>query len=395
MGTFSNLFEVVRDTSYQQTEEEAALEVAIALGGNSAEVRDRLHKALSRPMESLWTTNPFRLVDTNEQPTAEGSAGGLFIYALYENDRIMGERRDWLKQIAATPDVGAIVAVIPRRQTDTPERGRNLGRRLRALNPLRLVTNSTSESSTTNVPRGAGADGASYNTVNPETRPIGEVELEELQAESGNKISVVRLSGLALANLERELLPTIVKQLAGRELALAKRAPIFRNAVASHFIYKTARSNAEMVLLANVTSGLPFLSGFFGGGADFVLLTKNQFELSHRLASVYGQKRSSWVELYLELVPIVAGAFIWRNISRTVTAQVPKILGIVPKAAIAYASTLGVGKLAQLYYANGRKGPAELANLARSLFEQVTGQARAKTNADGQSDKPPRRLRFS
>lgn len=392
MGTLGNLFELVRDTSHQQIEEEANREIAIALGGNSLEVRDRLHKALSRPMESLWTANPFRLIDSSEQPTTSSENGGLLLYALYQHERISSDKRTWLQQIAALPNVGIIVAVIPRQKDEPAGRERNLGRRLQALNPLRLVGGSEAE--TRMVPTGVGADGSSFNTADAETRPAWETELEDLESESNHKVSVVRLSGLSLDNLERELLGLMVKRLPGRELALARRAPIFRNAVATHFVNSTARSNAELVLLANLTSGLPFLGDLFGGGGDFVVLTKNQFELSHRLASVYGQKRSGWVELYLELVPIVAGAFIWRSISRTVTAKLPAILALLPKGAIAYVATLSVGRVAQFYYANGRKGPGELANFVRTLFEQLTGQASSKPDGD-EDDKSPRHLRTS
>jgi uncharacterized protein (DUF697 family) len=186
----------------------------------------------------------------------------------------------------------------------------------------------------------------------------------------------------------------MVKRLQGRELALAKRAPVFRNSVANYFINNAARSNAELVLMANLTGGLPFIGDFFGGGADFVVLTKNQFELSHRLANVYGQKRNGWVELYLELAPIVAGALIWRSLSRTLTEKLPPLLATFPKGAVAYLATLSVGKIAQLYYASGRKGPNEVANFSRTLFEQVTGQRKSKEDKNNQN-RPPRRIRSS
>ncbi len=385
MGTLANLFELVRDTSYQLIEEEASHEVIIALAGNSLEVRDRLHKALSRPMESLWATNPFRLVDSSEHPTADTETGGLLLYSIYQNERISTEKRDWLQGVAAAPNVAVIIAIVPRQKDEPPSRERNLGRRLQALNPLRLVGNNEGEP---NLPTGAGADGASFTNATAETRPNWEVELEELERSANGKLDVVRLSGMALGDLERELLPTIIKRLPGRELALARRAPIFRNAVAVHFINRSARANMEAVLLANVFGGLPFLSGLFGGGADYVVLTKNQFELSHRLASVYGQQRNGWVELYLELLPIIGAAFIWRTISRTATQKIPPLLAILPKGGIAFLATQAVGRVAQLYYANGRRGPAEVAAFTRNLVEQVTGQSSPKPGDTSQENSP-------
>ncbi len=393
MGTLANLLELVRDTSYEQIEEEAGRDVTIALAGNSQESRDRLHKALSRPMESLWTANPVRLIEMDEHPTAEGETGGLLLYALQQNSSIPAERREWLQQVAAAPKVAVIVVVLPRPVDQQAAKDRNLGKRLQALNSLRLRLVGTNEMGARQVPTGVAADGATFNNATVETRPTWEVELEELESNSNGQLEVVRLSDLSLTFLERELLPLIVQKLTGRELALAKRAPVFRNAVATHFINKTARSNVELVLMANLTSGLPFVGNLFSGGADFVLLTKNQFELSHRLAGIYGQQRSTQVELYLELLPIVAGAFLWRSLSRFISSKSPPILAALPKAVIAFIATLGVGKLSQLYYANGRRGPGELAAFSRNLFEQLTGQGRSKANGDVSDE--PRRLKSS
>jgi uncharacterized protein (DUF697 family) len=393
MGTLGNLFDLVRDTSYQTIDEEANREIAIALAGNSLEVRDRLHKALSRPMESLWAANPFRLIDTTERPTSSNEQGGLLLYALYHGERLATDKIEWLRQVATLPNVSIIIALIPRQKDQTPPvRERNLGQRLQRLNPLRLVGGN--EDGGRSVPTGVGADGSSFNTASADTRPLWEVELEEVEQGSNGKVSVITLTSLDFTNLEHELLPLIVQKLSGRELALARRAPVFRNVVAMHFVNAIARSNAETVLLANLTSGLPFLSDLFGGGADFLILTKNQFELVHRLASIYGQRRSGWVELYLELAPIVGAAFLWRSISRLVTGKLPPFLALLPKGAIAYLATFSVGWLAQQYYASGRKAPGQVAQFARNLFEQVTGQAEPKSG-DSAQDNPPRHLRSS
>lgn len=147
MGTLSNLFELVRDSSYRDIEEEASREVAIALAGNSLEARDQLHKALSLPMESLWSANPLRLVDTSEHPSADGESGGLLLYAISEYDRIPDNKRSWLEQVAAAPNTSIIMVVLPRGKAkeEAPARERNLGRRLKGLNPLKLVGGNGSE----------------------------------------------------------------------------------------------------------------------------------------------------------------------------------------------------------------------------------------------------------
>jgi hypothetical protein len=366
MAFLQDLFELVKDTSFENVDEETGREVIIALAGNSTEVRDKLHHALSSRLESIWTTNPFRLVDTDELPVLDGGddSGGLVLFALKQGERISQARKEWLVQLAVKPAVWVLVVVVPapREVQVTP------ARRTR-FNPLRLIKNGTSgENSNLPVP---------VNTW--ETELVGFASEHE-------RIEVLKVEGLELEQLQGELLPRIVKRLSGRELALSRRAPIFRNTVADHFIAKTARDNAELVLLANLTAGVPLLASIFGGGADFVLLSKNQFELSHRLASIYGQKRDSRIEMWLELVPIVGGAFIWRTFARLLTKKIPALFSLIPKVGIAYSATFLVGQAAKYYYSHGRTTPAELAELVKGAFERFRSRGKGGSEgADGQN----------
>ena len=395
MGTLSNLFDLVRDASYRDIENEANREVMIALAGNTTDARDKLHRALSTRLESLWTTSPFRLVESSERPAIaqEDSVTGLMIYVLNQGDRIPSEKRVWLTDLARVPAMSVIVVILDRNSdrvfNKNKEERNRVSRRLQALNPIRLVGGREVTATT----QGAAADGAAFNNADVETRPAWQAELDELKAGAGGKIVSVELDNLELNRLQADLLPLIVQKLPGRELALARRAPVFRNTVATYLIGKAARSNAELVLLANATAGIPVLSGFFDSGADFVVLTKNQFELSHRLAGLYGQKRDNRVEIYLEIVPIVAAAFIWKSLSSLAASRVPRLLTMIPKTGIAYGGTLLVGGLAQLYYASGRKAPAQLSAFVRGLVERVTGQ-RGRPNPATDNDSP-RQLRSS
>lgn len=383
MGTLSDLFALVRDTSYNEIEEEANREVVIALGGNSLEARDKLNRALNTRLESLWTTSPFRLIDTNERPkSAVEEEGGLFIYALYAGEHIPDGKRAWIKELAASPNIAAIITVLPREEGSGRER--NGGSRFQAVNPLRLIGGGNGSSQR---PTGAaGADGAGFSNAELETKPGWEAELEQLQQQAGNKLAIVRLSGLELSDLQTALLPRIVRGLAGRELALARRAPVFRNTVATYLVNKAARDNAQAVLLSNLTAGLPLVGSMFGDGADFLLVTGNQFKLSHQLASVYGQKRDSRVEIFLEAVPILGLALISRTFSRRSLTKLPRLAQVLPKAALAYAATWGVGRVAQLYYANGRKAPGQVAEVVRRAYEQVIGTLRGRPGSSVGSD---------
>jgi uncharacterized protein (DUF697 family) len=379
MGTLTDLFELVRDTSYNEIEEEASREVIIALGGNSLEVRDKLNRALNTRLESLWTTSPFRLVDTNERPKSDvEEEGGLFIYALYSGEHIPQAKSAWLKELAASPTVAVIVVVLPREESSS-SRERSVSSRLQVVNPLRLIGGGTGSERPSGA---AGADGAAFNNAAMQIKAGWEAELEQLEQEANKKLTVVKLKGLELRELQLELLPRIVKGLPERELALARRAPVFRNTVAAYLVNNSARQNAQNILLANATAGLPLVSGLFGGeGTDFLLLTRSQFRLSSQLASVYGQKRDSRVEIFLELLPVVAMAFVWRNVSRRATDKMPRIAQILPKAALAYAATWATGKVAQLYYASGRKAPSQMAQLARQAYEQLLGKKQRGSNS--------------
>lgn len=387
MGTLSNLFDVLRDNSYREIEDEASREVAIALAGNTTEGRDKLHRALSTRLESLWTASPFRLIESSERPTlSEDDEGGLLLYSLYQGERIPAEKRRWLSELTTSRNVSIIITTLDQQSGEAFERNARRNR-LQSINPLRLVGGREAKVGS------AAADGAAFNSAEAQMRPAWQTELEELVTQGNGKITTIGLTSLELAQLETGLLPAIVERLEGRELALARRAPVFRNAVASHLIARTARSNAELVLLANVTAGIPILSGFFSSGADFVVLTKNQFELSHRLAGVYGQKRENRVEVYLELAPIVLAGLAWKALSIMAAKKLPPLISMLPKAGIAFAATMIVGRLAQLYYASGRKAPAQVSAFVRGLYEQATGRTGAGPGSD--AGDTPRQLRSS
>jgi hypothetical protein len=393
MGTLGNLFEILRDNSHQEIEDEAAREVMIALAGNTAQVRDNLHQALSTRLESLWTPSPFRLIETHERPeigAEDEDAGGVLLYGLYQGDYIPSEKRAWLSGLAASGRISVIVVALDRRGEETfrpsPE---NKG--LKVINLLGLSGGSEVSGPAANQP---AADGAAFNRADAPPPETWKAELAALARESNHKLAVIYLNGLGLDQLQASLLPAIVNRLENRVLALARRAPIFRNTVAGYLIAKTARSNAELVLLTNLAAGIPFISAFLDSGADFVVLTKNQFELSHRLAGVYGQKRDSRAEVYLEIAPIVGAAFAWKTLSSLAAKKVPAPLGMLPKAAIAYAATVIVGRIAQVYYASGRQAPAQAAQAVRNLLAQV-GLVKKSGPTQPENSDSPRRLRTS
>jgi len=210
------------------------------------------------------------------------------------------------------------------------------------------------------------------------------------------------LSASSADSVRHELLPAILDCLPDHWLALGRSLPVFRPEVASREINRVARVNAEVAIVSAIPQATLIL-GPASALADTLILTKNQGMLLLRLASMYGLSldRSRLVEL----APVVGAAFGWRTLARELVGFLPAGLGVVPKAVIAYAGTVAMGRAALWYYETGRKMPeTQLAQLraasVREAKEAVRGIAQkfkkspAESYADGESDagggKPPR-----
>jgi len=136
------------------------------------------------------------------------------------------------------------------------------------------------------------------------------------------------------------------------ELAIARRFPRFRRAVADNLIHRISRENALFSLvtaLPNVIPSvidLPWAIGEFA--TDTAFLTMNQIRMALLLAAAHGQT-VGYAEQKLQIGAIAAGAFGWRALARELAGKIPLGGGLIPKAAIAFAGTyvtgLGLDKL--------------------------------------------------
>jgi uncharacterized protein (DUF697 family) len=113
--------------------------------------------------------------------------------------------------------------------------------------------------------------------------------------------------------------------------------------------------------------------------ADTFLLTKNQAMLLLRLATLYGLSLDK--RRLAELAPIVGAAFGWRTLAREAVGFLPAGFGVVPKAVIAYAGTVAVGRAAAWYYETGRKMPE---NQLRQIYSESSARARGLVREIGQ-----------
>ena len=141
-----------------------------------------------------------------------------------------------------------------------------------------------------------------------------------------------------------------------RRVAIARRLPGCRKAVADQLIHQVSTVNAQFAAVSNVATVIPPIAWLIpaGAGADLLMLTKNQLLLVFRLGAIYDHEptlRARWPEL----APVVGSALGWRSLARAVASRLPFALGFASKTGMAYAGTYVVGRSAQYYYENGRR----------------------------------------
>jgi uncharacterized protein (DUF697 family) len=159
-------------------------------------------------------------------------------------------------------------------------------------------------------------------------------------------------------------------------LPLARNFPVFRRRVAQRLITQTATVNAQFALITGLAEQLPLLGLPGTALSDIIVLTKNQAMLTLRLAAAYGLE-VDYKSRIKELAPIIANGFGWRAIARELVGVVP-VIGFLPRAAIAYAGTVTVGRAAQFYYETGE---AVTAAHAKRLYREAYANARERVRA--------------
>ena len=170
------------------------------------------------------------------------------------------------------------------------------------------------------------------------------------------------------------------------QLVAARRLPGLRVAYTRTLLNSTSVSNATYALTTSLPEQVPLLNVPFAI-ADIVILTKNQALMVYRMALAYGAP-PDFQERVLEVLPVIGGGLIWRQIARTLISLIP-IWGIVPKVAIAYGGTYATGVAAWGWFAHGeRLSPAELSKLTSDAM--AVGRARAKEITDRARQLQPR-----
>jgi uncharacterized protein (DUF697 family) len=153
-------------------------------------------------------------------------------------------------------------------------------------------------------------------------------------------------------SLATEFIPRVLDALSDKPLALARRYPLFRLAVARKLINDTSVANATYSFSTGLAEAVPALDIPFNV-ADVVILTKNQALMVYKLGLALGLS-TRWQDHVVELGGVVGAGFLWRQVARQLVGLIP-VWGILPKVAVAYAGTYAVGEAIVRWYQTGHK----------------------------------------
>jgi hypothetical protein len=147
----------------------------------------------------------------------------------------------------------------------------------------------------------------------------------------------------ALHTVRQRLIPLLNPN---RRIAWGHTYEGFRQLITDHLIEQTARTNAQFAIVADIGAKIPYVGNWVAGGADFLVLTKNQLNLAYQLAAMHGKDLSSQWTVFTSAAPYILAGLGWRELARHAVEFVPGA-SFVPKAAVAYGGTVVSGLLAR------------------------------------------------
>ena len=160
-----------------------------------------------------------------------------------------------------------------------------------------------------------------------------------------------------------------------QRLALARQLPGLRPCVFDELISETAKANAGYAFSTGLAEIVPVLDVPLNIG-DMIILSKNQLVMAYRIALAAG-KQGRPTELVAEIVGVLGGALIFRQLARQLVGLIP-VIGIVPKVAVAYGGTWAIGRAVVLWAAEREKlTRGRLRELSREGLERGRAVAQA------------------
>lgn len=176
-----------------------------------------------------------------------------------------------------------------------------------------------------------------------------------------------------------KLATTLLERLPSElHLPAARKLAGLRPAYAKSLVNSTSFTNATYSLASGLPEQIPIVSVPFAA-ADLLVLTKNQAIMVYRLALAHGAPPDFQARIR-EVLPVVGGAFLWRQAARTLIGLIP-VWGLLPKVAIAYAGTYTTGVAAWRWYSNGElMSGDQLKRLTQEAMRQGRGRAEELIN---------------
>lgn len=164
----------------------------------------------------------------------------------------------------------------------------------------------------------------------------------------------------------------------GLRVAFARRMPVLRETLISAIVDDVARANAMYSMTTGLAEQIPVLNIPLNA-ADVIVLTKNQLIMAYKIALAAG-KRGRPTELMGEIISVLGGGLLFREVARKLVGLVP-VIGLVPKVAVSYAGTRVIGTVVERWAMEGHRIRIDE---MRSLYDEAMrgGRELAKSLAD-------------
>lgn len=200
-------------------------------------------------------------------------------------------------------------------------------------------------------------------------------------ARAGEPPRAVLSSEPTAEDISRRLAPAILEVLPegrGLRVALARRMPALREPFIRSIVDDVAQVNALYSMTTGLAEQIPLLNIPLNA-ADVLVLTKNQLLMAYKIALAAG-KSGRPAELMGEIVSVLGGGFLFREVARKLVGLVP-VIGLVPKVAVSYAGTRVIGTIVQRWASEGRRIRVDE---MRTLYDEAIrgGRDLAKSLAD-------------
>jgi uncharacterized protein (DUF697 family) len=160
--------------------------------------------------------------------------------------------------------------------------------------------------------------------------------------------------GITADALRGRVFAHLVECSCGVEIALGRRLPVLREAVAAKLTRDAANNALKVALASAVVDHIPIAGvvlGAFASAGDIVAITGIQVMLMLHIEAAYG--RDPDVQRMWQLLPVIGGGFGWRTLARELVGFLP-VAGIAIKGAIAYAGTIVVGEGVTFFHQHGK-----------------------------------------